>query len=237
MTAKKSLSKLLTTAAIFAAFLGPVGVIAQDGAVVLKAVPVSEKFDPKAVYAAVWKNVPSHDIVLDTAPPVHDAVSGEAAIKRIKVQVARNEDGVLFRLQWKDKTADTRLRNLNTFIDGVAIQFAIDRDPATSPIMGGEGKMVNIWYWNARMNKGQNLIANGFGTLAPLTTQDVTATGKYRTGTWTVVFHRRTKPAEAQAVNLDGTGKWPVSFAVWDGANQERDGLKAVNVEWQVVSF
>lgn len=239
MTAKTLLFKSLAAATVVAGLLGPVGVAAQDGTTVLKAVPASEKIEPTAIDGAVWQNVPAQEIALDTAPPVHEALRGnpEAAVKRINVQVARNEDGVFFRLQWKDKTASTKVRNLDAFVDGVAIQFAIDRDPATSPIMGGDGKMVNIWHWSASTNKGQTLIANGFGTLTPLATQDVTATGRYRRGTWTVVFHRRAKSTEESAVNLEGMGHWPVSFAVWDGANQERDGQKAVNLEWQSVSF
>lgn len=235
MTATTRFATSLAAAAALAAFLGPTGAMAEEGA--LKATAVSDKIDPKAVYAPVWDQVPARDIALDTAPPVHDAVRGEAAIKRITVQVARNGDGVYFRLQWKDKTPDTRLKELDAFTDAVAIQFATDRTAETSPIMGGEGKTVNIWYWNAKTDRAQTLIANGFGTLAPLGIQDVSAAGKYRRGAWTVVFHRAAKPAEAQAVSLEGAGDWPVAFAVWDGANQERDGLKAVNADWQRVTF
>ena len=237
MTIKKLFVKSVAVAAIAAGMLVPAMTTAQEGPVMLKATQMAGKIEPKAVDAASWKTVPAREIALDTAPSVHDAISGEAAVKRIKVQVARTEDGVFFRLQWKDKTAETKIQKLDGFLDGVAIQFAVDRDRATSPIMGGEDKLVNIWYWSAATNKGHNLGANGFGTLTPLATQDVTATGKYRNGTWTVIFYRPVKSTETQAVKFEGTGEWPVSFAVWDGANMERDGLKAVNVEWQTLSF
>lgn len=237
MTTKRLFVKSVAITAVVAGVFASAMATAQEGPATLKVTQLAGKIEPTAVDAASWKTVPAREIALDTAPPVHEAISGEAAIKRIKVQAARNEDGVFFRLQWKDKTAETKLRKLDSFLDGVAIQFAVDRDRATSPIMGGEGKLVNIWHWSAAANKGQNLGANGFGTLTPLATQDVTATGKYRNGTWTVIFHRPVKSTEAQAVNLEGTGEWPVAFAVWDGANQERDGLKAVNAEWQTLMF
>ena len=237
MTTKKLIMKSVAIIAVAAGLLVSAMATAQEGPVMLKATQMAGKIEPMAVDTSAWKTVPAREIALDTAPSVHDAISGEAAIKRIRVQVARNEDGVFFRLQWKDKTAETKLRKLDGFLDGVAIQFAVDRDRATSPIMGGEDKLVNIWYWSAAVNKGQNLGANGFGTLTPLATQDVTATGKYRNGTWTVIFHRPVKSTETQAVKFEGTGEWPVTFAVWDGANKERDGLKAVNVEWQTLTF
>lgn len=107
--------------------------------------------------------------------------------------------------------------------------------------MRGQARSISTFDdWFLRFgaaNKGQNLVANGYGTLTPFATQDVVATGRYRGGTWTVVFHRSAKASEAQAVNLEGSGQWPVAFAVWDGANKERDGLKAVSVEWQTVTF
>ena len=237
MTTKKLFMESVAIVAVAAGLLVPAMAMAQEGPVMLKATQTAGKIEPMAVDAPSWKTVPAREIVLDTAPSVHEAISGEAAIKRIKVQVARNEDGIFFRLQWKDKTAETKLRKLDGFLDGVAIQFAVDRDRATSPIMGGEGKRVNIWHWSAAANKAQNLSADGFGTLTVLAMQDVTATGKYRNGTWTVIFHRPLKSTETQAVNLEGTGECPVAFAVWDGANQERDGLKAVNAEWQTLMF
>jgi dimethylsulfide dehydrogenase subunit gamma/complex iron-sulfur molybdoenzyme family reductase subunit gamma len=29
----------------------------------------------------------------------------------------------------------------------------------------------------------------------------------------------------------------PIAFAAWDGENQERDGLKAVTMEWWQLNF
>ena len=74
----------------------------------------------------------------------------------------------------------------------------------------------------------------GFGTLTPQpqTKQNVLGKGVWKDGTWRVVLYR----------TLDSLNKWdskflskqPVltAFAVWDGANQDRNGRKVVSM-WQ----
>jgi DMSO reductase family type II enzyme heme b subunit len=105
--------------------------------------------------------------------------------------------------------------------------------------MGSEDRRVNIWYWNASKESAQNLIAAGFRTLAPAAIQNVSASGDYADGTWTVVFHRTLKAGDDDDVPLEtkvGT-QLPVCFAVWNGANSERDGFKAVTLDWQKLQF
>lgn len=72
-----------------------------------------------------------------------------------------------------------------------------------------------------------------------LPVQDVKASGRYADGTWTVVFHRPLKPQGDDNVPLANSSgaNMPVAFAVWNGSNTERDGFKAVTLEWQGLKF
>jgi dimethylsulfide dehydrogenase subunit gamma/complex iron-sulfur molybdoenzyme family reductase subunit gamma len=97
--------------------------------------------------------------------------------------------------------------------------------------MGDAKSTVNIWYWRAD-GRVEELIAGGFGTATSLRTEgEVAGVGARTPKGWQVVLTRKlTGPKEG--VNLKRFREIPVAFAAWDGANQERDGFKAVTLEW-----
>jgi hypothetical protein len=80
----------------------------------------------------------------------------------------------------------------------------------------------------------EELNAEGFGTLTPQprTKQNVQGKGMWKDGNWSVVLYR----------DLDSLNKWDkkfmndqpilVSFAIWDGSQQDRNGRKVVSM-WQ----
>ncbi|MDE2227911.1 MAG: hypothetical protein KGL11_02575 [Alphaproteobacteria bacterium] len=186
----------------------------------------------------VWKSVPQARVAVTTAPPGHPSIVGVATTTELKAQAAKSKNELFIRLQWKNPSKDQR-RGIGQFADAVAVEFAADGSAETLPYMGGDGRRVNIWYWNASNNAAENLVANGFGTLTHVPVQDVKASGKYAHGIWTVVFHRAVKPQGDDNVTLQvkpGTNL-PVAFAVWNGANKERDGFKAVTLQWQQLAF
>lgn len=75
----------------------------------------------------------------------------------------------------------------------------------------------------------QDLAAQGFGTIAPLADQTVKGKGTYSDGHWEVVFKRSLgSPAKGHTAFAKGSST-DVAFAVWDGANQERNGKKSVS--------
>lgn len=191
--------------------------------------------DPDSV---VWKTVQKTRMEVTTAFAGHPSIVGEASNSEVSAQAARAGNELFIRLQWED-SSENRHRGIGKFADGVAVEFPTDGSAETVPFMGGEGRRVNIWYWNASKNAGENLLANGFGTLTHLPVQDVKASGHYASGVWTVVFHRSLRPQSEDNISLaknSGT-KMPVAFAVWNGSNAERDGFKAVTMEWQNLKF
>ena len=54
---------------------------------------------------------------------------------------------------------------------------------------------------------------------------------------WQVVLSRRLLPDSDDGVRLDGIRQIPIAFAVWNRSNQERDGFKAVTLQWWLLRF
>lgn len=183
-----------------------------------------------------WASAPAIPVALETAFPGHPSISGTALTQTAAVRALATPTGLALRVEWADPSMDDR-KTQHRFADGVAVQFAGDGKIDTTPYMGGAGRHVNIWYWNAARNPAdgvaENLWADGFGTLTRLPTQDVMARSRYVDGRWRVAFFRAWKSKEARAANLQGVR--PVAFAVWNGANDERDGFKAVTMQWQTL--
>ncbi len=79
-----------------------------------------------------------------------------------------------------------------------------------------------------RTSPVDNLLAGSFGTLTAAPDQIVQGKGEWRDGTWRVVFARDLKVTGDYAQFSQGE-KTNIAFAVWDGAKQERDGMKSVS--------
>ena len=71
---------------------------------------------------------------------------------------------------------------------------------------------------------GQKMRAEGFGTIEPNTIQDGAGKGVFENGTWKIVV---SIPRQQDNFTLEEGGVLPLSFAVWDGSRNERNGQKA----------
>ena len=74
--------------------------------------------------------------------------------------------------------------------------------------------------------------AKGFGTLTttrpPL--EQVDAQGVWTDGRWSVVFHRALRPSDKGRIQLKPGAGVSIAFAVWDGAEGDRNGQKMVSI-------
>lgn len=75
----------------------------------------------------------------------------------------------------------------------------------------------------------QNLVAQAFGSLAPAVDQTVTGSGAHADGAWSVVIARPFAGSTEDEASFAVGSTTDVAFAVWDGANQERNGQKSVS--------
>ncbi|MEX2135314.1 MAG: ethylbenzene dehydrogenase-related protein [Acidimicrobiia bacterium] len=74
-----------------------------------------------------------------------------------------------------------------------------------------------------------NLVAGGFGTLEVTERGDLQGNAVYKDGRWMVVFSRPFQPTGDLQPIIDGVGPIDVAFAVWNGSEGERDGIKSVS--------
>ena len=91
-----------------------------------------------------------------------------------------------------------------------------------------------------RLSSVEDLNANGFSTLTTQPHQDVIGNGLWEpfgsikggccTGpTWRIVMKRALQTQDPNDVQFKGGASVPVAFAVWDGANVERNGMKGIS--------
>jgi DMSO reductase family type II enzyme heme b subunit len=91
-----------------------------------------------------------------------------------------------------------------------------------------------------RVSSVEDLSANGFSTLTTQAHQDVIGNGvwepsgsvkggAYSGPTWRVVVKRSLESGDANDVQFKAGMSVPIAFAVWDGANIERNGMKSLS--------
>lgn len=79
----------------------------------------------------------------------------------------------------------------------------------------------------------EDLIAGGFGSLTsqPLEGQNVQGYGEWIDGRWQIIFSRELSSSEQDDISFSPGKTYSVAFAVWDGANEERNGQKSTS-QW-----
>lgn len=189
----------------------------------------------------IWQRIPTYRTHVFPAPPVHQSVAlrfddGAMRGKHLYFQVARTSERFYVRLHWKDHTED-RTSEVDAFGDGVAVQYALNGTDTSYMMGSGPEKPVNIWYWRADQRDVENLAAGGFGSTTLLPEQSVSGDGLYVSeqialdNEWQVVMSRPLEPASEHEVSFK-QGMVPMSFAVWQGSDNERDGNKRVTHTW-----
>lgn len=192
--------------------------------------------DAASPEAEIWKKAPLTQVALQPAFPGHGSIVGTPVTERLTAQAVRTGDRLFMKLAWSDRTANTAINDTNKFADGAAVQFPINGKASTTPFMGDAKSPVNVWHWRADGHT-ENLVAKGFGTSTSVHFEGLKSAA-VRTGEgWAVVLSRPLKVKPGEGASLQGRSTVPVAFAAWDGDNQERDGLKAVTLEWWQLKF
>lgn len=153
---------------------------------------------------------------------------------QVRVAAAHNGESIFFRLEWDDQSDDSHPTDMADFPDQCGVMLPITDDaPITE--MGLETKPVNMWLWRADVETPYYVTARGRGTTLRYPESPLTGRGVWRDGRWQVVIARPfhiSLPARL-IVPLAPGMKHKCTFAVWQGSNKERGGLKAYGPLWQ----
>lgn len=207
---------------------------AERGEDVAIRVGLTEESLPDAPFAPAWDEVRAAEFKL--APQVHwpDRLL-DATVKAVRVRGLHDGERIAVLLEYEDPSRDAA--------DAAGLEFMVGDKKAHfahgQEMMRVEGGPVNIWFWRNENGKAVDMSAEGFGTLAPQTHQDVTAQGEWRDGTWRVLFTRPLETANPEQDVQIVPGQWTnVAFAIWDGQMlasgepKEKGSQKAVSSWW-----
>lgn len=193
---------------------------------------------------AAWAAVPKTPLGLHRSPPLYAPdVRDDGVRPTTAVRLLRLADGALaVRLQWADATQDQgattarypdrgdakiykrHTEQASRFADGACAMVPRKRGPHDrypSMVMGDAANPTDLFYWRAGLGF-ERLRAAGRSTVAK-TGQPVEGRARWSEGRWAVVFILRDVPA--------GT---PISFAIWDGSKEHRDGIKYFSLWYEV---
>lgn len=192
----------------------------------------------------IWERLPEYRVMLAPAPAVHPSVELRVNYDDpgypVYLHLARTSERFYVRMRWRDDSRDA-VTAKDRFRDAAAVQFSLG-DDTTSYLMGtGPTEPVNIWYWPGDGGPVQNLAAGGFGSTTILPGQPVTGEGVYEENAgdpneWVVVMSRPIPVGGDYEVSFR-RAEVPVAFAVWQGADGQRDGLKHVSDGWVLLDL
>jgi DMSO reductase family type II enzyme heme b subunit len=200
----------------------------------------AELLDPSS---EAWRKARTVTVVLSPTPLemqpteyVRVAWKGRPYGKASSVRVAALHNGkeIFFRLLWQDEAGDVKIADIDQFIDAAAVLFPVVAD---APLigMGIKDKPVNAWFWRADWERPKNVSAEGMGSTLRRDDPALASKARHTRGRWDVVlsrsFNGAASPEGSVALSPGTVSK--VAFAVWQGGNQERAGIKAFSPDWQ----
>ncbi|MBW2273258.1 MAG: ethylbenzene dehydrogenase [Deltaproteobacteria bacterium] len=144
-----------------------------------------------------------------------------------------NGEDIALRLEWADPSQDLDIDDNDHFPDGAAVVFPM-KDDAPLITMGSPQQPVNAWHWRAdRPAEARNNVATGIGTTRVTKGAEIRTAARYHDGHWQVVFVRALRRSGVEStIQLAAGQTTPIAFAVWEGSNGERGGLKSFSPRW-----
>jgi DMSO reductase family type II enzyme heme b subunit len=146
----------------------------------------------------------------------------------IEAQAVHDGSILAVRLRWPAAAPANGSRD--GFSDGAAIAFPVVGEPVLWS-MGADGEPVHFIQWQALKNSVRSVIAWGIGTSVPAATVGEAVNAGWSQGFWTIVL-MRALAGGAEAAGLKPGTATGIGFAVWNGTNEERGGIKAVAPDW-----
>ena len=161
-------------------------------------------------------------------------------VRQVDVRSAHDGEDIYFRLVWEDDRQNLAIEENNQFPDGCGLLLPLGTGDPPMQEMGSPEAPVNAWFWRADFgDTAHNLVAEGLGTTRPAPSAAITARSAYAGGAWHVVLSRplaSPEPPGAAAQLMPGTAT-RIGFAIWEGGNGERAGVKAFSREWRELAI
>jgi DMSO reductase family type II enzyme heme b subunit len=173
-------------------------------------IPAPLGLQPNDYIIASWQNRPYGKIETVETACVHDGKS------------------IAVLLRWACAKLSTG--QAEGFPDAAAIAFPVRGDPILLN-MGSDEAPIHALQWKSKGNEVRSVLAEGIGTSLPGPRVAEGGKGGWSAGHWGLVLWRSLDGPEGAARLAAGTPT-RIGFAVWNGANEERAGIKAVSGDW-----
>jgi DMSO reductase family type II enzyme heme b subunit len=193
--------------------------------------------------AGAWRGLGTQKVALMATPLVLQpseyvqnkwATLHHGATSEVRVAAAHNGQAIFFRLEWDDAVDDSHPTDMADFPDQAGVMLPL-KDTAVIEQMGDEANPVNMWLWRADVDTPYYVTAAGKGWATRQADSPLSGRGRWRDGVWAVVISRpfNVNLPAAVVVPLAPGMKHQCTFAVWQGSNKERAGLKSYGAVWQ----
>ena len=141
----------------------------------------------------------------------------------LAVKVAPDSQTHAFHLKWFSGAKHPK--------DAAAIALPVRGNPILV-MMGSKTDPIHFLHWMSGKDEVRSTFSQGIGTTQP--GEDVLPEGKaeWNNGHWNVVITRALGAKENVAPLIPGQNS-RIGFAIWNGANDERAGLKAFSMDWK----
>lgn len=199
------------------------------------------------LHGAVWQQGAATSLALKGTPA---AMQPTAAVRnayekrtigtvgKVDVRAVHNGEVLAFHLSWADSTHNTDHGDNSVWPDAAAVALPL-HEGSQLMTMGAPGAPLTIWYWRADAgDNGFQVVAQGPGSTQIVDKQQVRTKSEWKDGRWQVVIARAFAGAESpNIIKLEAGQTTRFGVAVWDGAHQERGGLKTYSGDWQALEI
>ena len=187
--------------------------------------------------APAWQDIPAQAVEMTAAPlglqpTEYIQVSWEereyGALEEVSARAIHDGTTASVHLSWASEKPSSGAGE--SFPDAAALAFPVRGEPILMQ-MGSDDAPMQFIQWQASKKEARSVIARGIGSSLPGEDTGQTARAAWSAGRWSVVFSRRLAGGGNSAKLVPGETT-QIGFAVWNGSNEERAGIKAVSVDW-----
>jgi DMSO reductase family type II enzyme heme b subunit len=159
------------------------------------------------------------------------------AVKELSLAAVHNSKNVFFYFEWASQKPNLTIEDINVFPDGLGILFPFkDIEKTQIKEMGSKDFPTNAWFWRPDFDeKPKNQVAQGLSTSLYTKKSSIRSHSSWDKNKWCLVMSRplAVSGPDEEAVQLKPGGQIGIGFAVWEGNNGERGGVKAFSKEWR----